>query len=128
MTCLFFVTSAIIEFAVLLHLKSATKYKKQLCLTSVSATRKRFKEQDSAEPMNQGLQIENNKMGNNDFQLESHSHKKEDRLKTGQGRSFQERARKIDRITLNTFTASFILFNFIYWAYYLKLIECIKNY
>ena len=127
MTCLFFVTSAIIEFAVLLHLKSTAKYKKELTPTSANATRKRFNVQNFTDPMNQTLKAENDKMDIFEYQIDNHSQKKADIITADQGRLFQEKARKIDRITLTTFTGCFIAFNFVYWTYYLNLIQCIKS-
>ena len=82
---------------------------------------------ESKEAMTPSLQVENDKREKLEYQLENHSCKKDDRTKTDQGRSFQEKASKIDRIALNTFTVCFFSFNFVYWTYYLNFIQYLKN-
>ena len=120
--CLFFVTSAIMEFAFLLLLYANSKSKNEWRSSNVKSTKEMVELQNSTESTQPTLKVELDKTGNVENQLNNKSNEIQHGLKIDQSKRFLKEAKKIDRVSLITFNTLFVLFNFLYWAYYLNFI------
>ena len=120
--CLFFVTSAIMEFAFLLLLYANFKSKNEWRSSNVKSTKEMVELQNSTESTKPTLKVELEKTGNVENQLNNKSNEIQHGLKIDQSNRFLKEAKRIDRISLITFNTLFVLFNFLYWAYYLNFI------
>ena len=120
--CLFFVTSAIMEFGFLLLLYANSKSKNERRSSSVKSTKEKVNLQHSTEFVKPTLNVELDKTGNVEYQLNNKSNEVQHGLKIDQSKLFLKEAKKIDRFSLIAFNTLFVIFNFIYWAYYLNLI------
>ena len=120
--CLFFVTSAIMEFAFLLVLYVNSKSKNERRSSSVKSTKEKVNLQHSTEFAKPTLNVELDKTGNVEYQLNNKSNEVQHGLNLDQSKLFLKEAKKIDRISLIAFNTLFVIFNFIYLAYYFNLI------
>ena len=120
--CLFFVTSAIMEFALLLLLYANSKSKNEWRSSNVKSTKEMVNLQNSTESTKPTLKVELDKTGKVENQVNNKSNEIQHGLKIDQSNRFLKEAKRIDRISLITFNTLFVLFNFLYWAYYLNFI------
>ena len=118
--CLFFVTSAIMEFAFLLHLYANSKNKSERRSSNVKCTKEMVNLQRSTEFAKPSLKVELDQTGNVECELNNTPNEVHGRLKIDQSKLFLKDAKKIDRISLITFNTLFVIFNFLYWTYYLN--------
>ena len=110
------------EFAFLLLLYAMSKHKKERRSSSVKSTKEKDNLQHSTEFVKPTLNVELDKTGNVEYQLNNKSNEVQHGLKIDQSKLFLKEAKKIDRISLITFNALFVIFNFLYWAYYLNFL------
>ena len=111
------------EFAVLLHLKTNFKSKKKLISYSIQHGRENLDLQQSTEFMNPTTKVNLDTTESVEYKFNNKSHTGDDKSKADPRKLFVEKARKIDRVSLIIFDGCFVMFNLLYWIYYLNLIN-----
>ena len=110
------------EFALLLLLYANSKSKNEWRSSNVKSTKEMVNLQNSTEYTKPTLKVEFDKTGKVENQVNNKSNEIQHGLKIDQSNRFLKEAKRIDRISLITFNTLFVLFNFLYWAYYLNFI------
>merc|ERR1712136_682439 len=110
------------EFALLLLLYANSKSKNECRSSNVKSTKEMVNLQNSTESTKPTLKVELDKTGKVENQVNNKSNEIQHGLKIDQSNRFLKEAKRIDRISLITFNTLFVLFNFLYWAYYLNFI------
>ena len=110
------------EFAFLLHLYANSKNKSERRSSNVKSTKEMVNLQRSTEFAKPTLKVELDQTGNVECELNNRPNEVHGRLKIDQSKLFLKDAKKIDRISLITFNTLFVIFNFLYWTYYLNFL------
>ena len=119
LTCLFFVTLAIMEFAFLLHLKYSAQNEVETFPTGIKPKRKMLGLLDLTKKKPANFEVNYGNRHTFVYQDNNDPIEVEVKTKSNPRKTFIQKANKIDQIALIVFNCSFLLFNLIYWEYYL---------
>ena len=107
------------EFAVLLHLKYSAQNEVETFPTGIKSKTKKLSLLDLTKKKPANFEVNYGNRHTFVYRDNNDPIDVEDRTKSNPRKTFIQKAKKIDRIAFVVFTCSFLLFNLIYWEYYL---------
>ena len=108
------------EFAVLLHLKYSDQNEVENFPTGIKPKTKRLGLLVSRKKKPANFEVNYGNRHTFVYQDNNDPIDVKDRTKSNPRKTFIQKANKIDRVALIVFNCSFLLFNLIYWEYYLR--------